>query len=97
MMARLDEVAVWSFDLAAWGECTQASDEDVAIAAFARRAHVAPPELRVTERITGTAAVFRDDLAPATDAWRSSTRNILSRLHCSSGQATKTWTARTMR
>lgn len=66
-MAQLGEVAVWSFDLEAWGECTQASDETAALAKFSQRLQIDRRELMVTERIRGPRAVFSEDLGRATD------------------------------
>lgn len=76
-MARLGEVAIWSFDLEAWGECTQAPDDTSALTLFSRRVHVAPNELRVAERITGPRAVFKQDLAPASDEQIARTLQLL--------------------
>lgn len=65
-MAGLGEVAVWSFDLALWGECTQAASESVAMKKFAQRCNRS--DLVVEERITGPDQVFDRDYRPATDA-----------------------------
>lgn len=75
-MAALGEVAVWSFELAHWGECTQASKESVALRKFARRVGV--NDLRVVERIGGRAQVFTPDLAPATDDQVHPTLRVLA-------------------
>ena len=64
-MAGPGEVAVWSFDLETWGECTQASSEAVALEKFARR--VGRSGLLVEERITGPDQVFDRDRRPASD------------------------------
>jgi hypothetical protein len=76
-MVRLGEVAVWSFDLAAWGECTQAPTEREACAQFGRRVGVPVDDLEVGERITGPSAVFAQDLLPAVDEQIFRTTEIL--------------------
>ena len=76
-MVRLRQVAIWSFDLAAWGECTQATTEQEARSLFARRVGVADAELEVRERITGREGVFADDLLPAGDGQITRTLEIL--------------------
>src|SRR4051812_48132738 len=64
-MASLGEVAIWSFDLETWGECTQAPTEAVALEKFARRC--SRSDLIVQERITGPDQVFDRDYQAATD------------------------------
>lgn len=76
-MARLGQVAIWSFELEAWGECAQAATEEEARSRFARRARIAPEVLEVQERITGATAVFANDLLPGKDAQISRTVQII--------------------
>lgn len=64
-MASLGEVAIWSFDLETWGECTQTPTEAIALDKFARRR--GRSDLLVQERITGHDQVFDRDYRPATD------------------------------
>lgn len=64
-MAGLGEVAIWSFDLDTWGECTQAPSEAAALEKFARRS--GRSDLVVAERITGPRQVFDRDHRPASD------------------------------
>jgi hypothetical protein len=77
-IARLREVAVWSFDLSAWGECTQAPSESDALSPFAARVHLEPEQLQVVERITGPEAIFFKDTLPASDEQIAKTIEILS-------------------
>lgn len=76
-LAALGEVAVWSFDLRAWGECTQASTETQALSRFAARVALEPRELRVVERIEGPEAIFLNDRLPATDRQIARTIEVL--------------------
>lgn len=76
-MARLGEVAVWSFDLEAWGECAQASTETEALTRFARRAGVSLQDLETSERISGPDGIFSEDTLPATENQVSRTIRIL--------------------
>lgn len=76
-MARLGQVAIWSFELEAWGECAQAATEAEARASFARRIGCAADDLEVHERIAGADAVFAADLLPADDAQILRTIQIL--------------------
>lgn len=76
-IARLGEVAVWSFDLSAWGECAQAPTDVDALSRFAARAGLEPEQLHVAERITGSQALFRDDTLPVSDAQIARTVDVL--------------------
>ena len=76
-MAALGEVAVWGFDLAVWGECTQAATEAEALTRYRRRTGRA--DLRVVQRITRPAQVFDRDLAPASDDEVEATIAVLGR------------------
>jgi hypothetical protein len=76
-MARLSQVAIWSFDPEAWGECAQAGTEQLARADFARRINRSADDLEVRERITGCEGTFSDDLLPAGDAQIVLTAQIL--------------------
>lgn len=76
-LVRLRQVSIWSFDLPAWGECTQAATEKEARSLFARRVGVADAELEVREKITGREGVFAEDLLPADDDQIARTLEIL--------------------
>lgn len=76
-MARLGQVAIWSFELEAWGECAQAATEAEARASFARRIGCAVDDLEVHERTAGADAVFAADLLAADDAQILRTIQIL--------------------
>lgn len=76
-MVALGEVAVWSFELGAWGECVQARTQSAAVASFGSRVQRPPATLVVGERISGPGAVFSEDLLPATDAQIARTIEIL--------------------
>ena len=76
-MAAVGEVAVWSFDLSAWGECTQAATEADAISRFAARVGLDPKQLVVIEKITGPDALFLSDRLPASDMQIATTVEML--------------------
>ena len=76
-VAGLREVAVWSFDLSVWGECTQAATETDALSRFAARVDVGPEQLHVVERMTGPEALFHNDTLPASDAQIARTIEVL--------------------
>jgi hypothetical protein len=76
-MASLGEVAVWSFDLDAWGESSQAATLTEALTRFARRAGVASDSLTTGERISGPDGIFVEDSLPASDAQIARTLQIL--------------------
>ena len=76
-MASLGEVAVWSFDLDAWGESSQAATLTEALTRFARRAGVASDSLTTGERISGPEGIFVEDSLPASDAQIARTLQIL--------------------
>ncbi|RIX30320.1 hypothetical protein D1781_02475 [Amnibacterium setariae] len=75
VMASLGQVAVWSLDLAAWGECAQAETEALALEALRRR--TGADGVVVTETLRGEDQLFAADRAPATDAHVTRTLAVL--------------------
>lgn len=68
---------MWSFDLRAWGECTQASTETQALSRFATRLALEPRQLRVVDTIEGPEALFLNDRLPATGRQIARTIEVL--------------------